>query len=247
VINLQFEIEKKREMELLTLDFKEHVEFVNAVYGKELSDHYINKVYNDDACRSEIGRGLTKGEVGCALSHLECMNRLLSSDDEYALILEDDIVFDFDPDYIKKIVAHFPKYWDIVLLGHHSRYCRFESGISSIWGRHPLLGKHKLVKFKERTVGGYGYIISRNGAHKWLEEYKVIFKPIDHWEPAKNINLYGVNPPIVNLPIKYLNSMSLLDIERTASDVVKCNKTRIYNFFKNMYIYFYKNLNRLLP
>ncbi len=36
---------------------------------------------------------LTPGELGCTLSHLQALQLFLDTDDQYALILEDDAIF----------------------------------------------------------------------------------------------------------------------------------------------------------
>ena len=43
---------------------------------------------------------MTKGEIGCALSHLKIYQKTVDEDIPYALILEDDTLFD----------TEFPKY-----------------------------------------------------------------------------------------------------------------------------------------
>ena len=61
---------------------------------------------------------LGKGGVGCALSHISVMHKIKQQNDQYGLILEDDV---FIPDNfvekIKKLEKHFPPTWDIIYLG----------------------------------------------------------------------------------------------------------------------------------
>lgn len=69
-------------------------ERIPAVNGRALSDQQISEItypYNHFESKVRFTRELTSGEVGCFLSHRKCWLRLLESDDQWALIMEDDI------------------------------------------------------------------------------------------------------------------------------------------------------------
>ena len=71
---------------------------VNAVYGKEVKrdEHY--EVFCGDECVARHNflskayyRGhLSDGELGCAMSHLKAYHKLALSDEDGAIIMEDD-------------------------------------------------------------------------------------------------------------------------------------------------------------
>lgn len=69
------------------------IEMIKAVYGKELTDEERNRLFDSLNYKRHYGRSVLPGEIGCCLSHRECYKRLLESDHEFALILEDDIRF----------------------------------------------------------------------------------------------------------------------------------------------------------
>ena len=52
----------------------------------------LEKLADDTACRFEMGRSIQPGEVGCFLSHKKALDAFLSSEDEFAVILEDDAI-----------------------------------------------------------------------------------------------------------------------------------------------------------
>ena len=52
----------------------------------------LEKLAYDTACRYEMGRSIQPGEVGCFLSHKKALDAFLSSEDDYAVILEDDAI-----------------------------------------------------------------------------------------------------------------------------------------------------------
>ena len=74
-----------------------------------------------EAFRRRHGMEPLPGELGCYLSHVEAMQRLLRSDARFALVLEDDvIVTDRLPAALRGLLAHADR-WDMVKLsGVHS-------------------------------------------------------------------------------------------------------------------------------
>lgn len=73
------------------------VEMVKAVYGKELTDQEKERLFDFKKYRQYYGRAVLSGEIGCTLSHRECYKRLLDSNQQFALLLEDDVHFLVDP------------------------------------------------------------------------------------------------------------------------------------------------------
>lgn len=67
---------------------------VAGVDGRKLSNEFVESIVpplSDISSRLEFPKELTKGEVGCFLSHRKCWQKLLESKEKWALILEDDI------------------------------------------------------------------------------------------------------------------------------------------------------------
>lgn len=69
------------------------LEFVEAVNGKELGEEKLGNLFDFKKSKKHKSNDLALGEVGCTLSHYECYKRLLASDQEFALIVEDDVGF----------------------------------------------------------------------------------------------------------------------------------------------------------
>lgn len=92
IVNLKRAIEKREHMiaQLERVGITDY-EFIEAVYGKDLSLEYIEKnVYDYPNC------ALTPGEIGCSLSHIGIYNKMVSQNIPYALVLEDDVVLPDD-------------------------------------------------------------------------------------------------------------------------------------------------------
>jgi GR25 family glycosyltransferase involved in LPS biosynthesis len=76
---------------------------------------------------------LTKGAVGCYLSHLKTYKFIAEGDKSYALILEDDIIIPKNfHKQIKGIVKNIPNKWDILLLSCHCITCKRKEMYSTV-------------------------------------------------------------------------------------------------------------------
>lgn len=94
IINLPRDMERKnsitKELSKMTcLD----LEFVDAIDGRELGKDKLGELFDFKKSKNYHFDDLTLGEVGCTLSHYECYKKLLASDQEFALIVEDDAGF----------------------------------------------------------------------------------------------------------------------------------------------------------
>lgn len=106
IINLKKAKDKRQnmKMQLEHLGIKNY-EFIEAVYGADLSLDFINEnVYDYPDC------ALTPGEIGCALSHLYVYERMIKENLPYAMILEDDIIL---PDDFPELLEAIPESIDV--------------------------------------------------------------------------------------------------------------------------------------
>nr|WP_129733145.1 glycosyltransferase family 25 protein [Parabacteroides goldsteinii] len=94
VINLKESVDRREKVWAETQKYPcLDVEWVEAVNGRTLSSEDVRKRFNVMEFIYKYVRTPNRGEIGCTLSHRECCRRLLESEEEYALILEDDVVF----------------------------------------------------------------------------------------------------------------------------------------------------------
>ena len=112
---------------------------------------------------------MTRGEIGCALSHTGVLRKIIHSGDEYAIVLEDDI--DFDGKLVNFIhsIDEIPKTSDIVLLGHHSIIGRRKDTVCSLFYSHRLDMGIALKKPTETAMGTYGYFVKRERRYQAVE------------------------------------------------------------------------------
>lgn len=92
VVNLKKASQKRLHMEaqLKKVGINDY-EFIEAVYGADLSPEFISEnVYDYPAC------SLTLGEVGCSLSHINIYKDMVNKQIPYAMVLEDDVILPDD-------------------------------------------------------------------------------------------------------------------------------------------------------
>jgi GR25 family glycosyltransferase involved in LPS biosynthesis/glycosyltransferase involved in cell wall biosynthesis len=140
-------------------------EFIEAIDGKALTPNYeLMSLFKENNFRNR------RGVIGCALTHYNLWKKLLESDFEYFIIMEDDftIVESFKQE-IEKI--DFEKY-DILFMGYHMfsktlekvkdiyRNCNENNNINI------TIGQLQMAYY----VGGtHCYSINKNGARKLLD------------------------------------------------------------------------------
>lgn len=110
---------------------------LEAVDGKKIdfSKYVSQKAYNEIMNAEKRGYRvkhyqLTRGAVGCYLSHMEIYKLIAKGNADYALIFEDDVHFQ-RKDMMQEIqsqIANMPTDWDMILLGCICYVCNnFES------------------------------------------------------------------------------------------------------------------------
>jgi len=67
---------------------------------------------------------LTRGAIGCYLSHLKAYELIAMGNDDYGLVFEDDVFIDKNIfKRLNKLLAGIPNDWDMLLLGCHCILC----------------------------------------------------------------------------------------------------------------------------
>jgi len=143
---------------------------------------------------------LTKGGIGCYLSHLNLYKKLVADNkNDIYIILEDDIKIDTSAyAKISKLLKNPPDDWDMILIGYNQVFkykteTKDYSKVKSFWGT-------------------CGYIINKKGAQKFLDNHTNIDCQIDSfmsWMAIKNkLNVYGLNEPII-LPDSYYTDIQI--------------------------------------
>ncbi|MGP4714454.1 MULTISPECIES: glycosyltransferase family 25 protein [unclassified Psychrobacter] len=95
IVSLKQDIKKRESISKTLKDFDLEFSFVDAIYGKELSENALDSI-RSKSVGTIISRGFAAipGEIGCTLSHIKAYQQLLSDQREWACILEDDVILD---------------------------------------------------------------------------------------------------------------------------------------------------------
>jgi glycosyl transferase, family 25 len=133
-------------------------------------------------------------EIGCYQSHLKIYNKILNSESDYSIILEDDfnIITNNLTDEINKILNKMKNIdFDIIFLGNtfDNLGLQFNENI------------YKIDKLKE-TVGCYAYLINNKKIKKIIESTKIIDEPIDlkmnSLIKTDNLIAFTIEPNLIN-------------------------------------------------
>lgn len=198
VINLKKEKEKRSRMLELCRQHSLDCQFVDAVYGCDLADDYINQVYSKEESIRIYGQELTKNEIGCALSHMSIYERMINNNINRSIIFEDDICIDDDFKLVMNYLHRIPENFDIVLFGSQTDLELDREPYYSYWYGRKITEKYECVRLVQATYGTYGYLVSLQGAKKLVEKLSSITKPIDHYTGRDEyVNLYAISPRIV--------------------------------------------------
>lgn len=199
IVNLKKDTERKNYMTALLkgMTFLDK-EFLEAVYGKELTEDEIDSFFDLQLAYKRYGRRLNPGEIGCTLSHFKAYKKLLASGCDRVLLLEDDITILHDFSQIDMIADSLPV--DVP-------YVLFLSG--DYWYKKMTrLNENVSIAEVYDAVGTYAYVINRKGAELILSENPKASSVADNWSlyRSQGLRLYAVNPYMIDANIEEFDS-----------------------------------------
>ena len=227
VINLDKDFDKKDYM--LELEKKNNLKFnfIEAVFGKELSKEELDKAYCPQKALNALGRELSLGEIGCSLSHISIYKKMIEENIPLAIILEDDIEIKENFLELLSKINSIKLKWDVLLLGYYSRVLDERKSRFKIFNQIRLFKNTNVVKLVEIGYGAHGYAITKKGAELLIENAIPISKPIDHYTGVNEyIVLCAISPRPIRLAKQFIGT-STIDLERD-------NKTDKGNFTFNL-------------
>lgn len=178
----------RQQLDAMQLPF----EWVQAVYGKDLTPAQRAALYDERANAARYHQVMTPGEIGCYASHLSVWQKLVESDAPFALVLEDDVELLPQLPAVLAAVAALPPRWDMIKLVGRDK--------ESPWQRWPLPASAQgtdLIRYRRPPSLTGAYLVSREGAAKLLAAHRPFFRPIDvdlrHWWTS-GLRLYGLAP-----------------------------------------------------
>ena len=166
--------------------FNIETEIMIGVNGKTASDEEI------DPRVSPLYKELApKGAIGCALSHMNVWIRFLQTNDEYAIVFEDDVMLEDNfTDKLNKALLEVPETYDILYLGcigcdNNQDFNIFKVSNLLFGKTNPLQNNYNQltdnIASNDFAIGTHAYIVSRKGAQKLLLELDgKLESPIDN-------------------------------------------------------------------
>lgn len=169
VINLDRADERLASMTNSLADVGLQFERISAVDGNELKLPLPE--FDERGYRIIHGRQPNAREIGCYLSHVDCARRLLASECEFALILEDDLQLDADFREILVAAIRARRCWDLLRLSSVSSGRKF--------GFAKLYNGRELAIALTREKGSGAYLINRRAAHWVVDRLMPMRLPFD--------------------------------------------------------------------
>lgn len=107
------------------------------------------------------GRQWAPRELGCYLSHVECLKKFIDSDADYALILEDDVTIHHDLVKLIDSAMGFRADWNMLRLStvNHGKW----------WSVRDLGNGSNLAVCLTREKGAGGYLVDRKAAAQMIK------------------------------------------------------------------------------
>lgn len=153
-------------LDALGLDY----ERVAAVDGKALSEEDIAKAYQF-APGSQF---LDAGTIACSLSHRKAWERIAASEDDYALVLEDDVIFGEGAKAILANTSWIPEGTNLLRLETFRRHTVHErKPVASVGGR-------DIVRLRHIHLGAGAYILSRAAAERLVQHMPRFSYAVDY-------------------------------------------------------------------
>lgn len=215
VINLKKDVERKIYMKKILSSFRNcSIKFVEAVYGKELSDIQIDESFDRKLSYNRYGRKINLGEIGCTLSHMKCYEELTGSEYNYALILEDDITPLRDINDIELFIDYVNNISFPLILFLSADYWYYKK-------KH-ISGDYSVASVFD-AVGSYAYLINKKAAQLILRKNRKSSHVADNWSlfRQQGIKLKAVYPYIVDANIEEFES----SIEQSYFGEIRRNMT----------------------
>lgn len=195
-----------RALPIYIISLKKHKEQRLKPLLKDIKDdprYFVQHINGINGHEDVIETFLSKGQIGCWLSHADMWNDIVSRGHHMALILEDDADIQLPEkfDEIEKTIQELPKHWHMCYLG--GRYAkptevysiseRLEtSKTSCIWHSHCYLVKQEGAKALKAQSNAFN-------ESRIKSDFKDV-APVDDWmtHPDRGLNIYKTKNELVH-------------------------------------------------
>ncbi|MBE0376465.1 glycosyltransferase family 25 protein [Pseudoalteromonas prydzensis] len=159
----------------------------SATVGKQLSETELQTWYCPSKNKKYYHRDLTKGEIGCYVSHMRIWQKMVDENIAVCVILEDDL---FIQPHLKNVIEATLElqHWDLIKLSDNRDFPFIDTAT--------LQDGLTLGNYKKAPNGTQGYIISLAGAKKLLTR-KPFYRPVDvdmQFHGEVGLQMVGIKP-----------------------------------------------------
>lgn len=160
---------------------------ISAIDGSQINKNDYNQILKK--------KNMTPNTMACFLSHIKCLNEFMKTQQDYIIVIEDDVKLDkniIQKLYkIKRELTNIRDEVDLLFLGG-TRVCGVKYSESLI----------KPIQTNPNcNAGTFGYLLSRRGAQIILDKFNEdgIYKMYDHQirDYFPLMQVYTCNPPII--------------------------------------------------
>lgn len=194
IINLPKEKERKKHVEeqlSAYVDSYLDIEFIEAVDGRIMTEVEREQVFDSHKAFKRYGRKCKPGEIGCTLSHQQCYKTIANSDNDYALILEDDLIINIinnaQWNIIQKVMDQTSNPTVLLLSG-------------SYWYSHVIKKMStdiKLVNVFDAYLT-HAYLINKKAAQLLIESPSTFLADDWRYLKGKGIKLLAIHPHLIS-------------------------------------------------
>ena len=191
VINLERSQARRDAMERQLLRLGLPFTFFKAIDGGKLDPTALPD-YDAKKRHWYFGQDLSLSEIGCYLSHLHLIEKIVTEKPTYAVILEDDLNIDNEFAMVLHALGQLTASWDMIrLAGLRHRPTQ---------ALYPLTPQHTLTRLLNTANGAQGYALTPHGASKLLSAARPIIRPVDimmdrYWH--NRVDILAVQPYVV--------------------------------------------------
>lgn len=173
VINLQTSIDRRQAMSAHLQELGLTPTFFDAIDGRKLTEEVVAAVYDHERAKATHWGELTRGEIGCALSHRGVWENLIASGDTGWLVLEDDAVLAPDvPSWLGQLPG-VVRDGDVVPFVYTNQM--------PYWFKRQKLGERWLVYANQGFYRATAYYVTPLAAQRLLRASTPLWFPIDFW------------------------------------------------------------------
>lgn len=229
VINMEKDKDRKAYITKKLDEYQLSFNFIKAVDGRLLDDEYITQTTSKNKTINSIGREMSKGEIGCAMSHLHIYKKMVDQDIGQAIILEDDI--DIDCDNFNEIINFLIKE-----NGSNPQVRLLTRAISYLSKNTQKINDVYGIAHVVQALSTAGYVINKAAAKKMLHVNKKVWIVADDWIRYRmhtNINVSCITPHVVKENPSIANQSSITSERskkvktRTIRYILSRNKNKI--------------------